>query len=271
MEKKHIYDAEVLANTQVSPGIMMMEMSAPEAAAEARPGQFINIYPKADRLILPRPISICGADTEKGTMTLLYAVVGEGSGEMSKMETGDTIKISSPLGNGFPEPGEEKKNVLLVSGGVGTAPILFMANHLKDRGLNVTAVTGFRKDPLLTEELGQAGCRNLVITEVPNEKTFVGNVVDCIDVNEIMLDESWVCYSCGPKPMLEAVHRYITGIFDGVDLFVSLEERMGCGYGACVGCAVDVKAGKDSGGNPVTIKKKVCKDGPVFRGEEVFG
>lgn len=270
MEKKYIYEAEVVSNTEAAPGIMKMEMSAPEAAAQALPGQFINIYPKADRLILPRPVSICSADASEGSMTLVYAVVGSGSEEMSRMKKGDMIRISSPLGNGFPEPAEGRKNVLLVSGGVGTAPMVFMARHLMDRGLDVTAVTGFRKDPVLTEELRQAGCRVLVTTEIPDEEAFVGNVIDCMDVNEIRPDDSWVCYSCGPKPMLKAVYRYLTDISDRADIYVSLEERMGCGYGACVGCVVDINTPAGEGGEMVTVKKKVCKDGPVFRGWEVF-
>ena len=268
MEKKYIYQGEILVNETCSPGIMKMEILAAQAAAEARPGQFINVYPNGDRMILPRPISICDADPAEGTLTLLYDVVGRGTEEMSQMGRGDIIKISSPLGNGFTLP-EEGRPVLMISGGVGTAPMLFLARRISELKNRMTAVTGFRKDPLLTEELREADCRVLVTTELPGEDSFVGNVIDCMEINGISPDPDWVCYACGPGPMLKAVSSFLEKLDPDINLQVSLEERMGCGYGVCVGCARDIRTGTDQDGNDIIVRKKVCKDGPVFDAKEV--
>lgn len=269
MAEKFIYEAEVLANEEIAPHIMKMTMSAPDASDVALPGQFINVYPKSDKLILPRPISICDADVEEGTLVIVYDVIGAGTDELSHMTRGDIIKISSPLGNGFPAPAVPGAPVLLVGGGVGTAPMLFLAKRLAAQGSRITAVTGFRKDPFLTEELRHADCRTLVTTDMPNEHSFVGNVVDCIEINQIEPGDDWTCYACGPRPMLKSLYGYISSMNEKTTVFVSLEEHMGCGYGACVGCVTDIRTGKDGEGNDIIKKYKVCKDGPVFNGKAV--
>lgn len=269
MELKFIYEAEVLHNIEIAHNIMKLTMLAPQAAADARAGQFINVYPKSDRLILPRPISICGADPDKGTLTIVYDVVGAGTEELKAADSGAVVRISSPLGNGFPMPEAPGKPVLLVGGGVGTAPMVFLAGALSEYGADITAVTGFRQETFLTEELKSTGCRTLVTTDLPTEHAFLGNVIDCMQINRIVPDSGWTCYACGPRPMLEALCRYIYGLDKGASLYVSLEERMGCGYGACVGCVADVRDGKDSSGRDIIRKLKVCKDGPVFNGEAV--
>jgi dihydroorotate dehydrogenase electron transfer subunit len=267
MAKKYICEAEVLHNDETAPGIRKLIMSAPEPAQEAQPGQFINIYPKSDRLILPRPISICSADADEGLLTVVYDVVGAGTEELSNMVRGDLIRISSPLGNGFPMPEAADRPVLLVGGGVGNAPLLFLAERLAKQSGRIIAVAGFRKDPFLIEELREADCRVLVTTDIPGEHSFVGNVIDCMEINQLELDESWTCYACGPKPMLESVYRFVKGVNEKMKIWVSLEERMGCGYGACVGCATNIRVSED--GSEVIQKLKVCKDGPVFNGEAV--
>lgn len=269
MKKKYIYEAEVLENPEIAPHMRKMVIGSREAAEEAQPGQFINIYPKADRLILPRPISICDADPARGSLTIVYDVIGAGTRELSEMVRGDLIRISSPLGNGFRMPAAPGNPVLLISGGVGTAPMVFLAKRLREQGSRITAVTGFRKDAILTEELRQEDCRVLVTTELPSEHAFVGNVVDCMEVNQLDIDETWTCYACGPRPMLEAVARFLENISGRTELQVSLEARMGCGYGACVGCAVDIRESSPDKAEEIITRKKVCKDGPVFDGKAV--
>ena len=268
MPEKKIYTVEIVSNEEIADGIMKMIVSAAEAAAEARPGQFANLYPAADRLILPRPVSICDADAGDGTMTFVYAVVGEGTAEFAGLRSGDTLKMSSPLGRGFslPDPqdaGQQAFHAVLIGGGVGSAPMLFLTREMKKQGIKVTAVTGFRKEPFLTEALKEAGARVFVTTDLPTASAFLGNVTDCMEIAEIRGDGY---FACGPRPMLSAVCSYLKE--RGEDVQVSLEERMGCGYGACVGCVCRVK-GRDDNGEEVILRKKVCTDGPVFMGSEV--
>ena len=316
MPEKKIFKAEIVSNSEIADGIMKMTLSAPEAAKAARPGQFANLYPAADSLILPRPVSICDADPDAGTLTFVYAVVGAGTTEFAALGSGDFLRVSSPLGTGFtlPAPSGAQSNralsnaepsgaspvdagapdapsadadeenhtsvalsaesaaeyeqsaplhAVLIGGGVGTAPMLFLAKELGKRGIRCTAVTGFRKQPFLSEELKAAGAKVITTTDLPTESAFLGTVVDCMKINEIRGD---LYFSCGPRPMLAAVSQYISTF--GQDVQVSLEERMGCGYGACVGCVCDIKE-LQADGSEKLVRKKVCKDGPVFMGSEV--
>ena len=356
MPEKKIFKAEIVCNSEIADGIMKMTLSAPEAAKAARPGQFANLYPAADSLILPRPVSICDADPDAGTLTFVYAVVGAGTAEFAALRSGDFLRVSSPLGTGFtlPAPSGAQRNralsnaetpgaqrnralsnaepsgaqrnralsnaetsgaspvdagaqnadsaplaerapdvpsaaadetnpvpaalsaesaaeyaqsaplhAVLIGGGVGTAPMLFLAKELGKRGIRCTAVTGFRKEPFLSEELKAAGAKVITTTDLPTESAFLGTVVDCMKINEIRGD---LYFSCGPRPMLAAVSQYISAF--GQDVQVSLEERMGCGYGACVGCVCDIREMQKDGSEKL-VRKKVCKDGPVFMGSEV--
>lgn len=264
MESKRVFYAGVVSNQEIAPHIMKIVLSVGEEAAKARPGQFINIYPKSERLILPRPISICDADTAARTLTLIYDIVGAGTEELSRAVEGDRIRITSPLGNGFRIPDPDSR-VILTGGGIGIAPMYFAARYMAETHHKVTAVLGFRKDTFMTKEFRELGCRVLVTTDKPAEDAFLGNVVDCMTINAINAD----CYmACGPRPMLEAVSKYVVTADEKADIQVSMEERMGCGYGACVCCVTDVKAeGPD--GTESTERLKVCKDGPVFDGRKV--
>lgn len=262
--EKSVIAAEVLSNEKIAGGIMKMTVAAPQFAEEAQPGQFCNLYPAADRLILPRPVSICDAEKESGTLTFVYAVVGAGTEEFSKLKSGQSLRVSSPLGKGFRMPSGTGQKAVLIGGGVGTAPMLFLAKELKKRNIHCTAVTGFRREPFLSQELKAAGARVITTTDLPSPDYFLGTVVDCMEINEISGD----CYfACGPRPMLAAVFDYVQK--RGQDVQVSLEERMGCGYGACVGCVCDIRE-KDKDGREQIQRRKVCKDGPVFMGSEVI-
>ena len=267
--EKKVMEARVLSNQEIAGGVFRMSVLAPDAAAEARPGQFANLYPAADRLILPRPISICDADASEGTLTFVYAVVGGGTAEFAALKNGERVRLSSPLGTGFHLPesggsGETARRAVLVGGGVGPAPMVFLAKELTGRGIGCTAVTGFRREPFLSEELKRAGARVVKTTDLPSPEAFLGTVVDCMEINEIQGD---LYFACGPRPMLKAVSEYVLRL--GQDVQVSLEERMGCGYGACVGCVCDVRE-KSPDGEDVVVRKKVCRDGPVFWGSEVI-
>lgn len=237
-------------------------------------GQFANLYPAADSLIpaAPHQHLRCGWG-RRHTDVCVWPSSARGTAEFAGYESGDTVRVSSPLGTGFllPSPAGAESvpasgslNAVLIGGGVGCAPMLFAAKELRSLGVSVTAVAGFRKEPFLIEELKDAGARVVVTTDMPTENAFLGTVVDCMEINEIRGD---LYFSCGPRAMLSAVCSYLKR--RGEDVQVSLEERMGCGYGACVGCVCDIKV-KDAQGKETAVRKKVCKDGPVFLGSEVI-
>ena len=232
---------------------------------QAKAGQFINVYLKDKSTLLPRPISICQIDSEN--LVIVYKVVGKGTEELSRYKQGDDVKISCGLGNGYilddiekkltGHQSNKKKECVLVGGGVGIPPLIQLARELEKRQANVTIVLGFQEETFLIEE-AEEHCNQLYIATEDGTTGYRGNVVQLIKEKKILGDEF---YSCGPKPMLKALAEYCKEI--GAPVQVSLEEQMGCGYGACVGCTC--KTMKDG----VTVQKAVCKDGPVFLGREV--
>lgn len=227
---------------------------------EAKAGQFVNLYMKDKSTLLPRPLSICRIT--KSQLELVYRVVGKGTRELAGYHGGDSIRLSSPLGNGFDLSRCQSGSALLIGGGVGVPPLLQLAEELNRRGIPCTGVLGFQKDPFLVKEMEKVCHRVLVATE-DGSSGFTGNVVQLIgrEWQQEGMDADQA-FSCGPKPMLKALAQFCRQ--QSIPLQVSLEERMGCGFGACVGCAVDIRIeGKIQ-------KKAVCKDGPVFWAEEVF-
>jgi len=258
MEAKKIIAAEILSNRPIAKNIMEMKLSAPEAASLAKPGQFVNVYTRDSALLLPRPISIC--DAEGDVLTLVYAVVGKGTKWFADCCAGQTLRISTPLGNGFDlsvvGKGDE---ALLIGGGIGVCPLIQMAKALAAKGVKVKAAMGFRDEPFLIEEMKSTGAEVAVATD--SGRTGYRGTALAAAMDAGMDCEHW--FSCGPKVMLKFVAKEAAG--RGRDAQISMEERMGCGYGACVGCAVDIL----EPGQKEPVRKKVCKDGPVFRGSEV--
>ena len=250
---KKIVIGTIQGQGMIAPGIYKMIIHAPEAAALARCGQFINVYPKDASTILPRPISISEVGEE--TLTIVYSVVGKGTDEFSHYQTGDNIRISTPLGNGY-DVVEEAKVSVLVGGGIGVPPLVELAKQIKGEKI---AVLGFREDPILVETLEKLGVKVYIATD-SGKVGFKGNVVELIESEGITGDQF---YACGPKVMLRALASHCEKA--KVPVQVSMEERMGCGYGVCVGCVVKIKSEDEKG---YTLKK-VCKDGPVFLGSEV--
>ncbi len=250
--KKEVIEARILCNEPVAKDVYKMVLEAPSVAKDARAGQFVNLYTKADSMLLPRPISIC--EIGETTLTLVYGVVGEGTKAFATYCVGDTIRISSAMGNGYTLT--EANTHILVGGGIGVPPLVELSKHLKGEKI---AVIGFREAPFLIEALEAQGVKVYVATD-SGTYGFKGNVIDLMKQEGIKGD---YYYSCGPKPMLRALTAYCEAL--NVPVQVSLEERMGCGYGACVGCVCKTK-GKDES---EATHKKVCKDGPVFLGSEV--
>ena len=226
-----------------------------EASKYAVPGQFMNIFSADGAKLLPRPISICEIDKVEGTLRMVYRVVGEGTAEFSKLAVGDKVEVMGPLGNGFPIEGE---TAIVVGGGIGVPPMLQLT---KEHPGTVTAVMGYRNDDLfLSEEFIDAAAELIVATD-DGSVGVQGNVVDAMRENELTAD---VIYACGPKPMLRGVAAYAEE--NRIKCYVSMEERMACGVGACLGCVCESKEVDD---HSHVKNKRVCKDGPVFLSTEV--
>ena len=246
------------SNDLIAKDIYSMTLKLPNIAGLVeRPGQFVNLYPKEKHTILPRPISICEVDEGQGTIRIIYAVVGDGTDQFSKLLQGDSLVISGPIGNGFDLSADHKEH-LLVGGGVGVPPLLELAKRLQG---NLTVILGFRDEPILVEDFEKLGARVYIATE-SGRVGHKGNVLGVLKGKNIKAE---MVYSCGPKPMLKALVAWCEE--QAIPAQVSLEERMACGIGVCVGCVCKQKDETDEDG---WSYKKTCTDGPVFMASEVI-
>ncbi len=225
-------------------------------ALNAVPGQFISLYSKAGNRLLPRPISICEINASECMLRIVYRVVGSGTNEFSKLLPGDTINIMGPLGNGFTL---NKGKAVLVGGGIGIPPMLELAKRLSE-DCGVSVVLGYRDNRLFLKEEFEPYADVYVSTEDGSVGTK-GNVIDAIKENKLDAD---TIYACGPIPMLRGVKDYAKE--NEIKAQISLEEKMACGIGACLGC---VCKSKDKDLHSNVNNKRVCKDGPVFDAEDV--
>lgn len=205
----------VIEQKMIADGICSMWLDAKEIAVQAKPGQFISVYSNDKSRVLPRPISICEIDREKGTLRIVYRVVGKGTEEFSKAEAGDSFEILGPLGNGFPIEEAKGKKVLMIGGGIGVPPMLQTAKEIEGEAI---IVSGYRnQDLFLKEELESAG--TLFIATEDGSVGTKGNVVDAIRENQIEAD---MMFACGPKPMLRALKNY--ALEKGIPCWISMEE-----------------------------------------------
>ena len=247
----------VIEQKMIADGICSMWLDAKEVAVQAKPGQFISVYSNDKSRVLPRPISICEIDREKGTLRIVYRVVRKGTEEFSKAEAGDSFEILGPLGNGFPIEEAKGKKVLMIGGGIGVPPMLQTAKEIEGEAI---IVSGYRnQDLFLKEELESAG--TLFIATEDGSVGTKGNVVDAIRENQIEAD---MMFACGPKPMLRALKDY--ALEKGIPCWISMEEKMACGIGACLAC---VCQSKDVDSHSHVHNKRICKDGPVVLSTEV--
>lgn len=248
----------VVSQEQLADGIFSMWIQT-EAAKTARPGQFISMYTNDGSKLLPRPISICEIDTETSKLRVVYRVTAEKTGteQFSKMKAGDTLPIIGPLGNGFPLEAGKGKRAFLIGGGIGVPPILELAKQLD---CEKQIIMGYRDaDTFLKEQFEENG--TVYISTEDGSVGTKGNVMDAIRENGLEAD---IIYACGPTPMLRAIKQYAEE--QGIECYISLEERMACGIGACLACVCQSKE-KDHHSN--VNNKRICKDGPVFLSTEV--
>ena len=250
--------AKVISQEEIAENIFSMWIQT-KASECAKPGQFISMYTNNGTKLLPRPISICEIDKEAGKLRVVYRVTGEKAGtkEFSQLKAGDTIPVIGPLGNGFPLEKAEGKKAFLMGGGIGVPPILELAKQLT---CEKQIIVGYRNSQTFLKEQFEENGALYISTEDGSVGTK-GNVMHAIAENHLEAD---MIMACGPTPMLRAIKNYAEE--NGIECYISLEERMACGIGACLACVCKSKE-KDHHSN--VHNKRICKDGPVFLSTEV--
>ena len=235
---------KITENIRVAENVYKMVLEDPELE-EMKPGQFVNI--RLDGLYLRRPISVC--ESEAGSLTIIYKAVGKGTEQMSRMKEREKLDVLTGLGNGY-DLTKAGDRPLLLGGGVGVPPLVMLARKLREQGKDVTAVLGFNT---MEEVFGQAAFENMGVNTIVT--TADGTFGTKGFVTDAMPEDYSYFYTCGPEPMLKAVYRKTktSGQF-------SFEERMGCGFGACMGCSCKT----------ITGNKRICREGPVLEKEEIL-
>ncbi|MDE5820154.1 MAG: dihydroorotate dehydrogenase electron transfer subunit [Lachnospiraceae bacterium] len=293
--------AVVSGQRQIAEGIYDMWIKTNLAVA-AKPGQFLMVYPRGAATLLPRPISICEVRHDENRLRIVYRVAGKGTAEFASYREGEPISVMGTLGNGFPLEDAAGKRVFLMGGGIGIPPMLGLAQALAESGqaestdaakesgqaestdaakesgqaaadstdtkktdgltepVSVHAVLGYRDSALFLKEEFERMANVVVATEDGSVGTK-GNIMDAVRENTLTAD---VIYACGPMPMLRAVKQYASEA--GIPAYISLEERMACGVGACLGCVCKTK---QVDAHSHVKNARVCTEGPVFLAEDV--
>ncbi|MFZ7103698.1 MAG: dihydroorotate dehydrogenase electron transfer subunit [Peptococcaceae bacterium] len=258
----HCIEAEILENKKIVPDFYQITLACPEVAQAAKPGQFImlKVSPTVDPL-LKRPVSINRINTGEGTVTLIYQVIGKGT-KLLSMISGGGIEVMGPLGRGFVLKAQYDE-VAVVGGGCGIAPLLALVEELLPKSRQVHVLLGARTKELLlnSREYQKSG----VLLKVATDDGSAGHRGFVSSLLEELLQQSELehVFGCGPEPLLKKV--VAVSQEHSVPCQVSLEERMACGIGACLGCVCTTKAKNGS-----SSYQRVCQDGPVFAGSEVI-
>ena len=254
---KYRENASVLECVRIGTGIFSLRLKAKQIAAAAKPGQFVSVYTHDSARLLPRPISICEADEKQGVLRLVFRIAGAGTKEFSRLKEGEAVVLTGPLGNGFPLERAEGRRVFLIGGGIGIPPMLETARRLTKEPASVTAVLGYRDERFLMEDFP---CATVAATEDGSFGTK-GTVLDAIREQGLGAD---VIYACGPAPMLRALKQYAEQT--GTECWLSMEEKMACGIGACLSC---VCRSVQTDAHSQVKNKRVCTEGPVFLSTEI--
>lgn len=291
---KYRESVKILSCEEIGTDIFSLRMQTDHIAAAALPGQFVTVYANDSSRLLPRPISICEADGQSGVLRLVFRIAGKGTEEFSKLREGDMVDIAGPLGNGFPLTAAEGKRVFLIGGGIGIPPMVETAKWLCGKcscdsaadirpdadeeqmtgtqsvaaqsaaaqaddvqpapikAADVKAILGYRDEQFLLEDFP---CETVIATEDGSAGTK-GNVIDAIEAGNLSAD---VIFACGPTPMLRALKKYSES--KGIGCWLSLEEKMACGIGACLSCVCKTKEVDE---HSQVKNARVCTEGPVF-------
>ncbi|MDE5590438.1 MAG: dihydroorotate dehydrogenase electron transfer subunit [Acetatifactor sp.] len=259
--------AVVLSQEEIAPAVYDMWIET-SLAEQAKPGQFLCIYPKDKSTLLPRPISICEVRGDRKALRIVYRVAGTGTAEFSGYKKGEAIELLGTLGNGFPPEKANTGKIFLMGGGIGVPPILELAKQIAaarktDQNIivqDIIIVLGYRDEKTFLKEDFEKYGRVYIATEDGSVGTK-GNVMDAIRDNGLTAD---MIFACGPMPMLRAVKAYAAD--QKIKAYISLEEHMACGVGACLGCVVKTK---EVDHHSHVHNARICTDGPVFDAEEV--
>ncbi|MYL33075.1 dihydroorotate dehydrogenase electron transfer subunit [Pontibacillus yanchengensis] len=248
-------DLIIVENKQIAKDTYEMKLTGEVVQFMTEPGQFLHVQVGDGwEHALRRPLSI--ANVERDNVSVVYKVIGFGTEWLAKQPEGQKINVLAPLGNGFPYKDVKNQHVLLIGGGVGVPPLYYLARKLKDQGNTITTVLGFQsKDAIFYEEKFQELGHCHIATDDGSYGTK-GFVTDVVKQNAFSVEKY---FSCGPTPMLKAVIQSMS-----IPGYISLEERMGCGVGACFACVCEAN-------NDIDVKgyRKICQDGPVFSAKEV--
>lgn len=256
MTQKKKVTAKVLSQKQIGEQIYDLWLET-KLAKNAHPGQFVGVYPHGESTLLPRPISICETEKAKNRLRLVYRVAGKGTAEFSACKAGDQLDILGVLGNGFPVDKAKGKRVFLMGGGIGIPPMLELAKTMDEKK---QILLGYRdKDLFLEEDLEKYG--DVYVATEDGSVGTKGNVMDIIRAYSLRAD---MIMACGPMPMLRAIKKYAAE--NRIEAYLSLEERMACGVGACLGCVCNTTK-KDAHSH--VNNARICTEGPVFEAGEV--
>lgn len=253
MSDKRREKGVILRKKEIADEIFDIWIQTEEIARFSRAGQFVMLYCNDGSRLLPRPISICEINPEEKSLRLVYRIAGKGTKEFSEMKEGMELTVLGPLGNGFPK---KEASALVIGGGIGIPPMLELSRQLNCRK---QIILGFRDQLFLEKDFEPYG--DVFLATEDGSAGTKGNVLDAISEHGLKAD---IIYACGPLPMLRALKAYAKE--HHMECYVSLEERMACGIGACLGC---VCKSKETDSHTNVKNKRICKEGPVFEAQEV--